>query len=72
MTALTDSCFLRSKIHLFLQGTLDQWLIVYDICGAVCLIGGLFYLFGGSCELQEWAKNKPSDGTQNITDNNNV
>ncbi len=39
------------------NGTRTEWLNVYDIAGAICVLGGLVYLIFGSSELQAWAKN---------------
>merc|ERR1719510_185678 len=43
----------------------EEWFTVYDIGAAICIFGGLVYLFFGSSELQPWVQNQ-KDQNQNV------
>ena len=48
-----------------LQGTRDEWLVVFDIASGISILGALIYLVFGKSNLQEWAKTKPSQEISN-------
>lgn len=48
-----------------LQGTRDEWLVVFDIASGISILGALIYLVFGKSDLQEWAKTKPSQEISN-------
>lgn len=43
------------RLHLRYQGTQAEWRIVFFICSALYLFGGVVYLLFASGELQPWA-----------------
>lgn len=45
----------------FPQGTPEEWMVVIYIMSGMYFLGGLFYAFFGSSELQEWAKDCEDD-----------
>ena len=48
-----------------LQGTRDEWLVVFDIASGISILGALIYLVFGKSDLQDWAKTKPSQEISN-------
>ena len=55
-----------------LQGTRDEWLVVFDIASGISILGALIYLVFGKSDLQEWAKTKPSKEIDRELDDNKL
>ena len=55
-----------------LQGTRDEWLVVFDIASGISILGALIYLVFGKSDLQEWAKTKPSQEIDRELDDNKL